>query len=305
MNATTDSNTFNVSHNFMTGHCKLLDIESELKESHIWPKFVIDYVKKTGSQYFRNLNKPNKREQDGLKEYLLCEDAEQLFSIREKWFSENIFIPYLDNNIKSFHYDKSLYFFGMSFLWRVLIMHLDFAPQIQGEWFFPILKKANDEWKNYLVNQIPPETFSNLQLMFTDRIKDTNINAVGLDFYLTRALDITIITSDDKKYLAVYGKFLRFIFWSVLKSEKSLETTSTTINSEIGDICFPQQINDTNLMSFLTNRTKEIEKLPQPSERQLDIISKERNRDNGQFWNTDAGKSILNDIFNLDKKNCG
>ena len=42
----------------------------------------------------RSLLSPNLRIQDGVKKKLLCGDCELLFSIYEKQFAENIFIPY-------------------------------------------------------------------------------------------------------------------------------------------------------------------------------------------------------------------
>lgn len=64
----------------MKGICELYRIETELRESHIYPKFVIDYTKKTGSKYLRKFDNPNKRQQDGIKLHLLSEKAEQEFS---------------------------------------------------------------------------------------------------------------------------------------------------------------------------------------------------------------------------------
>ena len=61
----------------MKGICALYDNETELMESHIFPKFIIKNTKKTGSQYLRRVIEPNKREQDGPKSYLLSFKAEQ------------------------------------------------------------------------------------------------------------------------------------------------------------------------------------------------------------------------------------
>lgn len=72
----------------MKGICKLYHLETELQESHIFPKFVINYTKKTGSKYLRSFIEPDKRMQDGIKKHLLGQDAEQDFSKREKWFAE-------------------------------------------------------------------------------------------------------------------------------------------------------------------------------------------------------------------------
>ena len=71
----------------MKGICRLTKKETEIKNSHIYPKFVIEWMKATGSKYQRGYLTPNKRDQDGLKKYLLSEEAEQIFSKREKWFA--------------------------------------------------------------------------------------------------------------------------------------------------------------------------------------------------------------------------
>lgn len=49
----------------MKGICALYDYETDLLESHIYPKFVINYTKKTGSNYLRQFVKPNIRQQGG------------------------------------------------------------------------------------------------------------------------------------------------------------------------------------------------------------------------------------------------
>ena len=119
----------------MKGQCKLFGFESEMQESHIYPRFVIKFMKKTGgTNYIRNVTNPNKREQDGLKRYWLSKEAEQKFGIREKWFSENIFLPYIENNQKHFEYDERLFIsaplsFGEYCFWllmtlKLLISHL-------------------------------------------------------------------------------------------------------------------------------------------------------------------------------------
>ena len=52
-------------------------------------------MRNTGSKYLRNFSQTNKRLQDGPKRYLLSPKAEQEFSLKEKWFVENIFKHYL------------------------------------------------------------------------------------------------------------------------------------------------------------------------------------------------------------------
>lgn len=106
--------------------CALCNTKTTLKESHIIPKFVTEWIKKTGATGFlrKSENGFKRREQDGFKKYLLCENCEGLFSKSEKRFSETIFIPYLNNNQNEFEYEEWLTFFVTSVNWRILYLEL-------------------------------------------------------------------------------------------------------------------------------------------------------------------------------------
>ena len=103
--------------------CILCSQSSLLKNSHIIPKFAIQYLKDT-SIGIRNTKKPNVRIQDGAKTYMLCESCEQLFSTYEKYFSEDIFIPFLNNEKNTFDYNEKLFYFMTSISWRILYYEL-------------------------------------------------------------------------------------------------------------------------------------------------------------------------------------
>ena len=102
----------------MKGKCNLCGNERELQNSHVIPKFVYKWMGKTGGKFFRTPSNPNIRQQDGIKQRLLCHECEQLFSINEKWFSENVFYPYLNNNHNVIQYNQELARFIISVLWR-------------------------------------------------------------------------------------------------------------------------------------------------------------------------------------------
>lgn len=285
----------------MTGNCRLFGGVYTLRESHIFPGFAIDYLKKTGSNYLRTYKNPNVRQQDGIKQYLLSHKAEQRFGVKEKWFSEKIFIPYLKQDVKSFDYDESLFYFSISFLWRIVVMHTDFSPQIKNNWFFPKLLEIEKEWKDFLADYKFPETFNNVQLFFTDRVKNITAEVKGFDYYTSRTFDGTIISNEEQSYLAVYGKFMRFIFWCVIKTNKNNSSVDTTINPIGGNISIPQNFQDDYLIDFLINRSNQIAGLTKPSPNQQQKILKEILKDKEGFWNSDAGKAIFNDKFNIDK----
>src|SRR5205085_8794379 len=109
----------------MIGQCKLCSNTRTLRASHIFPKFIFRWMKETGGSYFRQLTNPNIRQQDGQKEYWLCHDCEQRFSVAETYFAKEIFYPYLNAGQVTFNYDERLIYFLISLLWRILIGDLD------------------------------------------------------------------------------------------------------------------------------------------------------------------------------------
>ncbi len=285
----------------MKGICALYEIEDDLKESHIFPKFIVNHTKKTGSKYFRRLVEPDKRMQDAVKLHLLSEKAEQEFSKREKWFAENIFVPYLGGKA-SLPYNENLYYFAVSFLWRILILELKRDDNLKTKWYYQLILDAEQEWREFLKNGKKIENFDLICIQLTDRVKENNSGIKGVDFYLTRAMDATIVDNQTQTCLMVYGKFNRFIFWGVLKKygdEEKLQ--DSIINPQNGVINIPQGLEYFPICSFLFNRMKEIEKLPRPNQEQQDKIFNEIMKDPENFWKSDVGKSLYNDNFNLEK----
>ena len=77
--------------------CALTGEECELRDSHIYPKFMFEAMKKLGGTNFRISNMPNRVLQDGLKKRLLGHNAEQMFSKSENWFAKTFFYAKYSN----------------------------------------------------------------------------------------------------------------------------------------------------------------------------------------------------------------
>ena len=258
-------------------------------------------MKRSGSTYFRKPEYPNKRLQDGSKIYLLSSQAEQEFSLKEKWFAENIFVPYLANE-KKLIYNKNLHYFVISFLWRVIIANLKCSKTIKNNWYFNDLMNVEKEWRSYLIDENTNEISNKIYILFTDRVQENNSNLKGVDMYFTRTMDATIVDNENQTTLLVYGKFSRFIFWSVLKKYGGEENLiDSEINPKGGVLHIPQNLNYYPLISFLNNRIKEINKFPLANEKQQDLILKEILKSSKKFWDSDVGKSLFNDKFNLEE----
>jgi hypothetical protein len=116
------------------GICKLCHQEKELCNSHIFPEFcyenIYDRNPRRFLEYSNNQKMDHKYYQKGIREHLLCRDCENILSINEKYFKENVFNETLDlksdNNTHKYiivDYQKTKLFL-LSILWRMGISSL-------------------------------------------------------------------------------------------------------------------------------------------------------------------------------------
>lgn len=258
------------------------------------PKFIIDYFKQTGSKFLRRFEAPNQRLQDGIKKHYLSHDAEQFFSVKEKWFAERIFKPFLEKGESNFRYDEQLHYFLISVLWRGLLYQLEF-PSIYNDPALDILKVVELDWREYLSDGKQTLTFPDVNLWLTDHIKSHDTGIKGLDYYFTRTIDFTIICDPKGDYIIVYGKFLKFVFWSTIKDVSNFNNSAVRVQKSGGIIEYPQPFRDSQFIETLVHRAKQISELPGPSHSQEEKIIGEVKKNSDAFINSDAGKSIMND----------
>lgn len=275
----------------MKGICKLTREETELRNSHIYPKFIINWMKETGSNFLRNYTSPNIRIQDGYKKYLLSEKAEQLFSAKEKWFAEQMFRPYLENPSSPLKYDQNLFYFSISILWRILVLELE-NPEIVTFKHYEILREAESQWRDYLLFDTYPKKYNRVHLFLTERITNHYIESKNVDYYFTRSLDGTIVYNDKAGFCAAYIKFSRFIFFGLLVKGDETKLIGTKIDPVKGVLKTPQQVYEPSITGFFTNRIKQLDQIPYPSEKQQDIITHEVEKDKEAFLKSDVFRSI-------------
>jgi hypothetical protein len=257
----------------MKGTCALTFKETELRHSHIYPKFIIEWMKLTGSKYTRGYTAPNKRLQDGYKVYLLSEEAEQLFSKREKWFSENIFHNYLNNVFAELNYDENLFYFAISFLWRILILELR-QSNIEEFKFYSLMKETEFQWRNFLYRGYYPKNFDRIHLILMDSPIDHTMPSGNVDFFLTRSLDGTTAFNERFNKCSIFAKFSKFIFWAFL-TEDETGMKGTKINPIKGIMKFPQKFDNGDVTSFFSHRIQLYDKMEYPSENQQEKIAQE------------------------------
>lgn len=234
------------------GICKLCHKEKELKLSHIFPRFIVVWLRNTGTGNFRNPQFPNRREQDGPKKYMLCHDCENQLSISENYFRQNVFYPIINSNIEKITITQQIVDFVISILWRILINELEY---IKDNMYYEEIVAAEKEWRNYLYNKQDLCEFNKLHLIITSELIDDKFNEIpNFNRYLTRDLDGTLVSSSTIAFQ--YAKFSRFtIVGEICKSNPKLFSGTDLIMGSTIESQNQEVIND-GFTEFLVNRVR-------------------------------------------------
>lgn len=194
--------------------CRLCKKEASLQDSHIIPKFIGNWIKKTSATgYFRSIDNPNIRRQDFPTVKLLCKTCEDIFSNNESCFAKQIFHPYVKREFFSYTlpYNHQVAKFCASLSWRVLVYTTEFLKISKNEVSLEIeqyklkLEKfllgevSNlDQYEQHL---IPAESFIQKFLEY----KSSNVHS-----YFTRAIDTDILYFRDGTiiYVKIPGFFI-------------------------------------------------------------------------------------------------
>ena len=237
--------------------CKLCGSDSPLQRSHIVPKFIVKYLKETSvTGFIRQGININVRKQDFLKIELLCVSCEQLFSKRERFFSEEIFRKYLVEGITRFHYEDWLRYFSISMFWRLAITHID-----DFEKSYPSLgnyiREAITKWTPFLLEQTENPGDYQYDMFFLDIVTPSHpdVHVKGMNWLLLRGFDGTIFFNKNNKIAGIYWRIPGFLFCCHLKPNKDKLWKGTSIRRR-GLISTPQYVKDKRFGSFLLHRLK-------------------------------------------------
>jgi hypothetical protein len=275
-------------------NCRLCGRKAELQLSHIFPKFVVDWFKKTGTGYIRRAIVVNRRSQDGSKERMLCTDCEQKFSAREGYFATFIFHPVL-NGTTNIPYDERLMYFLVSVLWRVAEANLP-KLRAKGNRFLNTMEAAAEEWREFLLGHAPLSRFGHVHLFVFDIAENPPPMAKGYNVYCARALDGTFFNNEHDCYL--YAKFARFLCIAVLTPYDDGQWVNTRIVE--GDSVLlhaPQELRDTFVGNFTVYRARTIAEIldSQMSARQHRVVKDHFYKNADRMVNSDLVRAALAD----------
>jgi hypothetical protein len=207
----------------MIGICELCKKNAKLQISHIVPKFVVRWFKESTTGGIRTNRKPNLRVQDFYKTPLLCADCEQLFSIWEKSFYENVFLPLHNPEpvTKSIHYGYWALKFAVSVSWRVLV----FFEKEKSVGSFSadqkqLIRDARETWERFLLGELDDPGIYNQHILPLDVIEDYNGQRISpyLNRYLLRTIHIDMISTRGSIY--TYTKMCRVVIFGRIQDKQ-------------------------------------------------------------------------------------
>jgi hypothetical protein len=222
--------------------------EAAAKQPYL-PKFYWDWLKETGSGYFRNIDSPNIKRQDGRKLPFLCADCEQRFSVWETATARNIFVPLVTDPARSAPYGDWFYKFLISVLWRGLALDLEERGKLHDEEF----QRVEEEWQAFLLNGQPLTRYIAVYTFFVSSLLDPGSPFSSV--YLCRDADFSIVTTSACP-AGVYAKFANLIMWAEVEPADPQLWVNTAI-SETGGILLAgrQELRDPHIGSFLIGRS--------------------------------------------------
>lgn len=209
-------------------------------------------MKETGTGYFRRVEEPNIRLQDGFKEYLLCVQCEQLFASRENYFASQLFRPLIAAT-KQVSYDERFAYFAVSLLWRAVQRNLMEAKRDRFR-FLDRLEAAEKEWRQFLLCPTTLSDFGHLHVFVTDIAQQNPPGIPKFNLYCSRAIDATLFDLEGRGYVVV--KFARFFFVGMLTQYTEAHWTGTRIRLGKSILEIPQTIEDLAFGGWLMARAK-------------------------------------------------
>ncbi|KAF6620472.1 hypothetical protein HFE03_07400 [Paenibacillus sp. EKM102P] len=247
--------------------CALCKTTKELRKSHVLPKFVINFLKKDSfTNKFRNLENSNISRQDGEKEYLLCNDCEQLFSVSENLFAKNVFYPFKKQTLVSkLKYQEWLTKFIVSVNWRCLyldILRIEQDREERGKIStsqLDILKDSEMVMSEFLLgNRVDLGSIEN-HIFFFDEVKSMNENLTLHRPHSSVHGSIGGYTVWNEDSICVFTNLAGVFIITIFKKGKSEKWKNTYVKKSSGVIRIPQFIKGTliaNELTFLNNSLK-------------------------------------------------
>ena len=283
----------------MLQKCSLCGQEKILQDSHIVPKFVGRWIKKTSATGFlTQATNASKRIQDLKTKRLLCDECEERFSKFETYFANEIFYPFHKTQPKSFDYNETLEKFVVSLSWRILKAEYDQEFQSQHPHFVSHMNEAESHWREFLSNNSSSSRPYESHIFFLDFVEPNPKLPSKFNWYTLRGVDATLDFSKERVF--TYVKFPWMIFVTSI-FPKTMNGWEGTIIHDKGTLKIPQLNKDAEFGGFLLQRAKLSQtSSPGPSEKQsMDRLTKAMKKNRQKFLESET---LMTMIFEKDQE---
>lgn len=270
------------------GKCALCGSEAKLCKSHMIPKFVTKWLRKTSATGFlRRPVDPNVRRQDAAKLKLLCPSCEGLLSPEEREFRQVIFAPLHNRTADRFEYGPWLLRFAVSMGWRTLIAHQkeirEDAPDLVG-----LVDDTLSTWGNFLLRRARTPGTSAHHLVFLDLLDPRHTNLPGAwhpNWFMVRSIELRMGIGER---VLVYAKLCRCLIVSHIDPPDPDGWSGTRVYDR-GGIGAPQAVTDAKFLGFLERNIQETHELfSAMSERQRQLVGEAVLQNADRFTTSEA-----------------
>jgi hypothetical protein len=202
--------------------CALCGSSEKRQLSHIIPSFVFKHSSvRSPTGYLRTNLTPNRRVQDGPKDYILCASCEQRFAKWERVFS-NTYKQYYQNRSEPFNYSNPDAMCALSIVWRVLynarahpeLNHLTFGDD------YSRTDEAFEAWSSALLQNSNPGKFR-LYWLFFDTIAGGSGLPEGINRYIFHATDYDLMANATESF--VYAHIPGLMIFGMTEPHSSTE----------------------------------------------------------------------------------
>ena len=278
--------------------CKLCRRENDLRNSHIIPAFAFRWLRRSAAGgHFRLGTIPNRRAQDGLKRYWLCQECENRLNVVETKFANQIFHPYLADSAGTYRYGQWLLRFCTSLSWRVLLFHRDeIGIQDWEPEALAAVNNAETRWRQFLLGRrLSPGPYQQHILPMDTIASATGDLAPNINRYLMRAIDMDICRGGDTIF--TFTKIGRFMVFGFVRKTNFREWRGTRAPLFFGSIRPRDYSLPYSLIDYINGKALRMAEIMESvSEKQKQKIDDALSKNAERYVRSDAFSAFVADI---------
>lgn len=263
--------------------------------SHIIPRFVSNWLKKTGSPFLIDASQPGFRRQDAPKIPLLCATCEDAISTWESTFARTVFHPYTTDKLSaSLSYSHWLISFARSLSWRALA-NAEYMGELD---LYSGGPEALDCWGRVMLGHLP-EAADNREhhLFIYGAPEEVPPEAAGVHAYIERSYGVAIRFELGLVVIRLPGMAI----CSTIRSGDHLQAHGTRLTLDGIYVASDTRMNDTRFYQIMTEQFSKLRETSLPQSRRAKI-AKWRKTNADQWVNSKSWQAFQKDLDLLQRQ---